>query len=438
MTFFTGITILNELFMLAILIHVGRYSGITKEQKRWFLLTFLGVMLCAAAEYAIHGVPYNPKYMPVLVILTVLQFTVSPLLGILLSAALGVPRQKRTAIFFLCLSLLVEVIAAPFGKIFYFNQEGYFRGDFFIIYELFYSFSLIYLLISMIRVGLRFRHRDTVTIAMILVILFAGILPMTLFEINITYMAVTISAGLSYIYYNDLIQQDTQAELIASQEKKSDMQVHIISGLANLIENRDLETGEHVARTSSYVKALSEFARADGVYTDQLDDHFISLMYRVAPLHDVGKIVVPDQILKKPGKLTEEEFEQMKRHASEGGRVVREILGGITDDEYLSFAADVATCHHEKWNGRGYPKGLSGEAIPLSARIMAIADVFDALISERCYKKAMPLDKAFKIIGEEAGGQFDPNLAGVFLGHRSEFADMFPQSSGDQNAPPES
>ena len=275
----------------------------------------------------------------------------------------------------------------------------------------------------MVLVGRRFRHRDTGTIAMILVVLAAGILPMTVYKINIAYMAIAISASLSYIYYNDLIQQDIQAELVANQEKMSQMQEHIISGLANLIESRDLETGEHVARTSSYVRKLSAFAGADGVYADKLDERFISLIYRAAPLHDVGKIVVPDHILKKPGKLTAEEFEEMKRHASEGGRVVREVLSGVADDEYLSFASDVAACHHERWDGKGYPQGLSGEAIPLSARIMAIADVFDALTAERCYKKAMPPEKAFEIIREGTGTQFDPKLAGVFLRHKDAFLD---------------
>jgi response regulator RpfG family c-di-GMP phosphodiesterase len=229
---------------------------------------------------------------------------------------------------------------------------------------------------------------------------------------------------------NDQIRKEKQAAFIANQEKVSRMQAHIISGLANLIESRDLETGEHVARTRSYARALSEFARADGVYADLLDDHFISLMCRVAPLHDVGKIVVPDHILKKPGRLTPEEYDEIKRHASEGGRVVREVLDGVTDDEYLSFASDVATCHHEKWNGEGYPKGYSGEAIPLSARIMAIADVFDALVSERYYKKAMPPEKAFEIIREEAGAQFDPNLAQVFLNHKDEFAELSLRGNG--------
>ena len=427
MTFYTGLTILVELFMLAMIIHVMRYSGISKSQRAWFLVTFLAIMLCAAAEYAVHCGVYDPKYASALTVVTVLQFSIAPLLGILFSGALGLPNQRKVTIVFLCVNLIVETAAAPFGWIFYFNEAGYSRGPYFIIYTVFYFFSLAYLLVSLVRVGKLFRQRDTGTIVMLLVLLAAGILPMTVYKINITYMAVAMAASVSYIYYNDLIQQDIQAELVADQERMSRMQEHIISGLANLIESRDLETGEHVARTSAYVRALSESARADGTYTDQLDDAFISRMVRAAPLHDVGKIVVPDHILKKPGPLTEEEFEQMKRHASEGGRVVREVLGGVTDEEYLSFASDVAACHHEKWNGKGYPNGLSGEAIPLSARIMAIADVYDALISERCYKKAMSPEKAFEIIRKESGAQFDPHLAQVFLKHRNQFTDMFPE-----------
>jgi len=199
------------------------------------------------------------------------------------------------------------------------------------------------------------------------------------------------------------------------------MQEQMISGLANLIESRDLETGEHVSRTSAYVRTLALDARTDGVYAEQLDDHTVELLYRLAPMHDIGKIVVSDIVLKKPGKLTPEEYEEMKLHASEGGNVVRRVLSGITDEDYVSFASDIATYHHERWDGGGYPCGLAGETIPLSARIMAIADVFDALISERCYKRAMPPEEAFEIIRQEAGTHFDPRLVQVFLDHRDEF-----------------
>ena len=210
-------------------------------------------------------------------------------------------------------------------------------------------------------------------------------------------------------------------QLMENQRKMSNMQNHVISGLANLIENRDTDTGEHISRTSTFVRLLAENSREDGVYADQINNHFIGLMYTLAPMHDIGKILVSDSILKKPGKLTPEEFEQMKTHASLGGKVVSEILEGITDDEYLKFASDIATYHHEKWDGSGYPFGKKGEEIPLSARIMAVADVFDALISERCYKKAMPFDQAVEIIRQGAGAHFDPKLVEVFLKHQEDF-----------------
>ena len=259
---------------------------------------------------------------------------------------------------------------------------------------------------------------------MVMIIIIAGIIPMAIFKINITYTAIAIAASLCYIYYNDLVQQDIQAELITNQQKIYAMQEHMISGLANMIENRDLETGGHIFRTSFYVRTLSENARRDGVYADKIDDEFINLMQSLSPLHDIGKILISDNILQKPGKLTKEEFEQMKKHASQGGAVVHEILNGVTDDEYLSFASDIATYHHEWWDGSGYPNGLKGEEIPLSARIMAIADVYDALISKRCYKDAMPVDKAFEIIKEESGTHFDPKLVEVFLNHKEDFLNV--------------
>ncbi|MBQ7727701.1 MAG: HD domain-containing protein [Clostridia bacterium] len=421
MTFYSSIIILTEIMMVAMTLHVALYSGFTGEQKKWYLLTFGSIMLCAGAEFAVHCGFYDPSYATLLTIITIIQFSLAPLLGVFFSGALGLHKEARIASLVFSLNLLVEIAAAPFGLIFHFDESGYSRGDWFIIYEVFYFISLVYLLISMIRVGKKFRHRDIWTIGMIAVVLIAGILPMTLFKLNITYIAIAISASLCYIYYNDLVQQDIQTELVDNQKKISGMQESIISGMANLIENRDTETGEHISRTSAYVRLLAEKARADGVYADQLTDHFIFLLDTLAPMHDVGKIVISDSILKKPGKLTEQEYAEMKKHASVGGKVVREILSGITDEEYLSFASDIATYHHERWDGTGYPERRREEQIPLSARIMAIADVFDALISERCYKKAMPAEEAVEIIRAEAGQHFDPNLAKVFLDHQDEF-----------------
>lgn len=424
MTFYTSVIIMTELMMIAMLLHVLNYSGFTKTQKTWYLLTFISIMLCAAAEYAVHCGYYNPAYKIPLTVITVLQFSISPLLGVLFTGALGLTKQAKFAIFFVSASAVAEIISAPFGLIFYFDENGYQRGNYFFIYGIFYFVSLLYLIVCITFVGKRFRHRDAVTVIMILVILVAGIVPMTLYKLNITYIAIALSASLCYIYYNDLVQQDIKSELVANQEKLTNMQGHIISSLASLIESRDTETGDHVSRTGAFVETLARDAIKDGVYTATLNERYVDMLRMLAPMHDVGKIVVSDKILRKPGKLTDEEYEQMKKHASAGGTVIREVLSGVADEEYLSLAADIATFHHEKWDGTGYPAGLSGENIPLSARIMAIADVFDALVSKRCYKEPIPVEEAFKIIEEDAGKHFDPKLAEIFLRHREDFCDI--------------
>ncbi len=235
------------------------------------------------------------------------------------------------------------------------------------------------------------------------------------------FLCVKITSNLEQ-YKNDLERDVEQksAALREHSEKMLRIQNSTIIGLANLIESRDGETGGHVKRTSRYVNMLAKAAQKAGYCGDVLTDEYIDLLGRAAPLHDIGKIAVSDNILKKPGKLTEEEYSIMKTHAPNGGKMIRDVIGGIENAEYVDIAADIAAYHHEKWNGTGYGEGLSGEEIPLCARIMSIADVFDALISERCYKRPFTLDEAFMIIKESAGSHFDPTLAELFLDLRGE------------------
>ena len=404
-------------------IHVVNYSGFTKEQKSWYLLTFFSVMLSAGAEFlAIQFNSFGKALAIPLTIITVIQFSTTPMLPVFFAGALGLGKEARVVGLCFMLNALAEIVSAPFGWIFYFDDNGtYVRGPYYIIYEAFYLLSLIFLIVGLVIVGKRFKKRDVWTIVMILIIMVAAILPLLLFKVYTDYIGIGLCACLCYIYYNDLIQEDILIDLKENQARVSEMQEHIITGLASLIESRDLETGTHVARTSQYVTKLAEFAREDGVYADVLDDNFIMMLGRLAPMHDVGKITVPDGILRKPGRLTPEEFEQMKMHASAGGTVIKRLLEGITDEVYMRFASDIATYHHERWDGKGYPEKIAGDEIPLAARIMALADVFDALVSERCYKAAMPPEKAFEIIREETGSHFDPLLAEVFLRHRDEF-----------------
>ncbi len=192
----------------------------------------------------------------------------------------------------------------------------------------------------------------------------------------------------------------------------------MVMGFATLVENKDGSTGGHIKRTSAYVKLLIKELQRRGLYKDILNKDYTNNIYKAAPMHDIGKIAIPDYILQKPGKLTDEEFEIMKQHASKGGEIIEKTFGHLGNVGYSKMAYDVARYHHEKWNGRGYPEGLKENEIPLCARIMAIADVFDAVSEKRCYRDAMPLDKCFAIIEEGRGRDFDPLLVDCFLSIR--------------------
>lgn len=407
--------------MVAMSIHVLTYSGFNKSQKKWFVATFSAISFCALAELALHCGYYHPSLKIPLSILTVLQFALAPCFAMLFAGALGLNYQFRIFVITFGFCLLLGIICAPFNLVFYFDETGYQRGPYFFIYVSTYIASLLYNIGALFIVGKKFNHRDIATIIMVLVVLAAGIIPMTIFEVHIAYVSVAVSASLCYIFYNDLVQEDTKSELVEKSIAISKMQSQIITRLANLIESRDTETGHHVARTSYYVKTLAEDARQDGVYNDIITNDFIKTLVDLAPLHDVGKILISDKILLKPGKLTAEEFEEIKKHASLGGQVINEVLDGVIDQKYTQFGADIATFHHEKWDGSGYPQGLKGEEIPLSARIMALADVFDALVSKRCYKEPYSIEEAFNIIKNEAGTHFDPQLVSVFLHHKEHY-----------------
>ena len=192
----------------------------------------------------------------------------------------------------------------------------------------------------------------------------------------------------------------------------------IVTSFATLVESRDSSTGSHVKRTKSYVKILLDEIKTNNLYSSIMTKDFEDKMMNAAPMHDIGKISIPDTILQKPGKLTDEEYSVMKKHSVLGGEIIQEIFKDMDDKEFLNIAYDVTRYHHEKWNGNGYPEGLVGKEIPFSARIMAIADVFDAISAKRCYRDAMPLDKCFAIIKEGKGVDFDPVLTDLFLNAR--------------------
>ena len=213
-------------------------------------------------------------------------------------------------------------------------------------------------------------------------------------------------------------QRELSRQVQEEMQRLNGMQSKVIDALATLIENRDEDTGEHVIRTKLYVRLIADALCRDETFRERITPEEAERWESAAPLHDVGKIAVPDSILLKPGRLTPEEFDRMKSHTTKGGAMVRSILEGMNDEAFLKTAEDIALCHHERWDGGGYPRGLKGEDIPLCARIMAVADVFDALVSVRVYKKPITPEAALDTMLEESGTHFDPELMRVVQGMR--------------------
>lgn len=214
-------------------------------------------------------------------------------------------------------------------------------------------------------------------------------------------------------------------ELVSALKRIAAAQDVTISAFSSLAESRDNETGRHIRRTQNYMRALALKLRENPRYGDWLDDQMIELIFKSAPLHDIGKVAIPDRILLKPGKLDPDEFEIMKTHTEHGRHAIETAEASLDNkDSFLCLARDIAYAHHEKWDGSGYPLGIAGEAIPFAARMMAVADVYDALISRRVYKSGMSHDKAVSIILEGRGKHFDPEVVDAFLDIQSEFAEI--------------
>ena len=212
--------------------------------------------------------------------------------------------------------------------------------------------------------------------------------------------------------YNDELEEEVEEKTSHIQE----IQDKMVLGLATMVEGRDLSTGGHIKRTSHVVGVLIKEMRKGKM--EGLDDEFCRLVVKAAPMHDIGKIAVDDAVLRKPGRFTPEEYAMMKTHAAKGAELIKEILADIEEPRFKKIAENVAHYHHERWDGSGYPEGLKGEEIPLEARIMAVADVYDALVSKRCYKESMSFEQAFEIIEDGMGKHFDASLNPYFLSAR--------------------
>ena len=228
------------------------------------------------------------------------------------------------------------------------------------------------------------------------------------------------------------IEQLHQMQSILSDQKlveqkireTSEAQSATIFAMAKLAESRDEDTGGHLERVREYCRQLAEYLCRHSPYTEHITAKFIECIHHAAPLHDIGKVGIPDYILQKPGKLTSEEFEKMKSHTAIGADTLQLVFNNYSGNMFIGMGIEIALYHHERWDGSGYPDGLAGKNIPLSARIMALADVYDALRSDRCYQKGLTHDQARNIILEGDGKHFDPEVVIAFLRIEGIFARM--------------
>lgn len=221
----------------------------------------------------------------------------------------------------------------------------------------------------------------------------------------------------------EILVAERTGELMRRNRDLINVQGATITAFCALAEARDNETGNHIRRTQNYVRALAEHLKGHPRFSRELNDEAIDLLHKSAPLHDVGKVAIPDRILLKPGKLTPEEWVIMMRHTEFGRDAIAQTEQGRGESvTFLHYAREIAYSHHEKWDGSGYPQGLSGEAIPLSARLMAVADVYDALISKRVYKPAFTHELAVAMMVEGRGRHFDPDIADAMVRLEGEFA----------------
>ena len=220
---------------------------------------------------------------------------------------------------------------------------------------------------------------------------------------------------------NDFLEQ----EVTRRTQELSNAQDVTILAMTSLAETRDSDTGNHIRRTQHYVKALAEALTAHPRFADKLNAQVINVLFKSAPLHDIGKVGIPDRILLKPSSLSVEEFDIMKTHTTLGFEAIEQAEKTLgTQVPFLQMAKEIALSHQEKWDGSGYPQGLKGDAIPMSARLMAVADVYDALISQRVYKPALPHDRAVQIVFQGRGSHFDPDMVDAFIGIQDEFNDI--------------
>lgn len=376
----------------------------------------LNIFFDGATAYTVNHLAQIPNFLNRVLhfcFLSSLDIIVFLMFLYVMDISCGLPKkiwQKILLILPLVLNILVVIIFIPqlefrFGKISNYSM-GISAYTCFIMVLIYTIASLAVLFLSWKNIG---QHKKIIISTTVVTLIFVSLYQMIYPQALISCLCPTIVIISSYLNMENPL-------FVKLKMHNKEM----VSGFATLIENRDDNTGGHIKRTSEYVKILAQNLSSRGFFRDILTCEYIENLVMAAPMHDIGKIAIPDSILQKHGRLTAEEFEIMKSHSELGSKIIKKTFNNTGDDEYEKIAYEVALYHHEKWNGKGYPQGLLGEEIPLCARIMAVADVFDAISADRCYRAALPLDECFEIIKNGTGEDFDPVIAKLFLEMKDE------------------
>ena len=342
----------------------------------------------------------------------------SYMMGLLLISITNTRYKTRIEIVFhvlLFIQVVFMIISSISGLCYFFDENNkYHRGDLYLLANLIPAIMIVISMVLLLCFG---RRVGTLVKIAFWVFLVSPLITIVIqsFSYGVQYIMLAIIASSVFMYFAILKEQAEQYR--KQNDAINKLQNGLILVLADLVESRDKCTGDHIKKTAEYVDIIMSQLKEDKVYMDQLTDSFIEDVVRSAPLHDIGKIQVPDAILNKPGRLTPDEFEIIKTHTTAGRDIITSAIEMVSEEDsgYLYEARNLAYCHHEKWNGTGYPQGLAGVDIPLSARIMAVADVFDALVSTRSYKEALPFEEAMNIIKESSGTHFDPKIVDAFI-----------------------
>ncbi|MBR4183977.1 MAG: HD-GYP domain-containing protein [Lachnospiraceae bacterium] len=323
-----------------------------------------------------------------------------PYVPVFMSLACNVEWYSKPVIILLHAHAIFEWLALPFHLVINIDSAGFYhRGPLYSVYLIADAATLIYLLIAFFRLSAKYGAKKTATLWMVVVVLFSALIPSIINgKCHTSLLGITLCAVILYEYYQSLIQRELFENLKKQQESMKLLFEQTATALVNAIDAKDKYTHGHSARVAEYSR---EIARMSGKSAEECDEIYFSAL-----LHDVGKIGIPLNIINKDGKLTAEEYETIKKHPVIG----EEILSSISEYPYLSVAAHY---HHERYDGKGYPAGLKGEEIPEIARIVAVADAYDAMTSKRCYRDPLPQSKVRDEIVNGAGSQFDPEFARV-------------------------